>query len=309
MSHRSWGKRRRNRKKRGGAGLAKFKFPFIYQTDGCSIYLFQTGQWIPQLHSQERLQQVKKSFGGTFGQKRDYSGFEQCGKRTNEEHRREARETLHQTTLKDRQDVESKYGTRFTELMRLPYFDCVRFTIVDPMHNLFMGSAKHIMQNVWLKEERALLSDVNLKRIQQKVDEVQFPSGLGRLPNKIATSFGGFTADQWKTWTLNMPIYALKGELSGDHLEVWRAFVIACQILCSPFITVRDVMKADSLLKTFCTQFQRLYGSQEVTPNMHMHTQLSECVLDFGPVYAFWFFSFERYNGIVGGFQTNNRSI
>jgi len=211
--------------------------------------------------------------------------------------------------LKDRQDVESKYGTRFTELMRLPYFDCVRFTVVDPMHNLFMGSAKHIMQNVWLKEERALLSDVNLKRIQQKVDEVQFPSGLGRLPNKIATSFGGFTADQWKTWTLIMSIYALKGELSGDHLEVWRAFVIACQILCSPFITVRDAMKADSLLKTFCTQFQRLYGSQEVTPNMHMHTHLSECVLDFGPVYAFWLFSFERYNGIMGGFQTNNRSI
>ena len=88
-----------------------------------------------------------------------------------------------------------------------------------------------------------------------------------------------------------------------------ESFVIACQILCSPFITVRDVMKADSLLKTFCTQFQRLYGSQEVTPNMHMYTHLSECVLDFGPVYAFWLFSFERYNGIMGGFQTNNRSI
>ena len=44
-----------------------------------------------------------------------------------------------------------------------------------------------------------------------------------------------------------MPIYALKGELSGDHLEVQRAFVNEWKILCSPFVTVRDVMKADSL--------------------------------------------------------------
>ena len=31
--------------------------------------------------------------------------------------------------------------------------------------------------------------------------------------------------------------------------------------------------------------------------------------MDFGPVYSFWCYSFERYNGILGGYQTNNRSI
>ena len=41
---------------------------------------------------------------------------------------------------------------------------------------------------------------------------------------------------------------------------------------------------------------------------MHMHTHVIKCVLDFGPVYIFWLFSFERCNGIVGDFQTNNRS-
>ena len=97
--------------------------------------------------------------------------------------------------------------------MRLPYFDCVRFIIVDPMHNLFLGTAKHIMQNIWLNDTNPLLTEVQLKRIQDKVDEVKFPSSLGRLPNKISISFGGFTADQWKTWTLVMSLYALKGEL------------------------------------------------------------------------------------------------
>ena len=245
----------------------------------------------------------KKVFSGTFGEKRDYSGFDKCESRCNQEHRREAQETLNQSTLKERQEVESKYGTRYTELMRLPYFDCVRFTIVDPMHNLFLGSAKHILQNVWLNGPNPLLNDGQLKKIQDKVDNVRFPSSLGRLPNKISISFGGFTADQWKTWTLVMSIYALKGELPDEHLEVWRAFVIACKLLCRTFVTVSDVMEADSLLKTFCVKFEKLYGAERVSPNMHMHNHLCECVLDFGPVYACWLFSFERYNGIMGSFQ------
>ena len=112
----------------------------------------------------------KKVFDGAFGEKRDYFGFDKCESRSNQEHRREAQETLNQSTIKERQEVESKYGTRYTELMRLPYFDCVRFTIVDPMHNLFLGSAKHIMQNVWLSGPNPLLNDDQLKKIQDKVD-------------------------------------------------------------------------------------------------------------------------------------------
>ena len=40
-----------------------------------------------------------------------------------------------------------------------------------------------------------------------------------------------------------------------------------------------------------------------------MHRHILNCILDYGPVYAFWLFSFERYNGILGSYKTNNRSI
>ena len=76
-----------------------------------------------------------------------------------------------------------------------------------------------------------------------------------------------------------MSIFALKGELPDEHLEVRRAFVIACKLLCRTFVTVSDVIKADSLSKTFCVKFERLYGAEHVTPNMHMHTHLCQCVL------------------------------
>ena len=42
---------------------------------------------------------------------------------------------------------------------------------------------------------------------------------------------------------------------------------------------------------------------------MHLHCHLKECVIDCGPVHAFWCFSFERFNGILGSMQVNGRSI
>ena len=46
-----------------------------------------------------------------------------------------------------------------------------------------------------------------------------------------------------------------------------------------------------------------------VTPNIHFHCHLKECVIDCGPVHAFWCFSFERFNGILGAMQVNGRSV
>ena len=42
---------------------------------------------------------------------------------------------------------------------------------------------------------------------------------------------------------------------------------------------------------------------------MHLHGHLRECVSDYGPVYSFWCFAFERMNGVLGSYHTNNHSI
>ena len=52
-----------------------------------------------------------------------------------------------------------------------------------------------------------------------------------------------------------------------------------------------------------------LYVTDKVTPNMHLHMHILECILDFGPVYSFWLFSFERFNGILGEYSTSQRSV
>ena len=118
--------------------------------------------------------------------------------------------------------------------------------------------------------------------------------------------YTSLTADQWKTWTTVFSLYALHG-LLGDNR--WHLFVQACQLLTCPMITIENAEKGHELLLEFCTTFQSLHGSENVTPNMHLHTHLLQCIKDYGPVYLFWLFSFERYNGMLGNYKINQRSI
>jgi hypothetical protein len=92
-----------------------------------------------------------EAFGvGGVGVPNDYLGFENCRSRNIIEHRRQIEEILSNTTQEARSATESLYDARYSQLLRLPYFDYVCFTVVDPMHNLFLGTAKHLVE-VWLQ--------------------------------------------------------------------------------------------------------------------------------------------------------------
>lgn len=177
------------------------------------------------------------------------------------------------------------------------------------MHNLYLGTAKHMMKNVWLDEKNDFIDDDDFQRIQELVDSMTVPQDIGRIPGKISCSFSGFTADQWKNWTIVYSLFALKGVLPDNYLECWRHFVLACKSLGKRVLTDNDIELGDRHLMEFCKIFEELYGKELVTPNMHLHGHLKECLLDYGPFHSFWCFSFERFNGILGSFHTNNRSI
>lgn len=73
--------------------------------------------------------------------------------------------------------------------------------------------------------------------------------------------------------------------------------------MCHPNISLSQLHQADEALVSFCSHFEQLYGKDKCTPNKHLHCHLKECILDVGPLYSFCFFSFERYNGILGGMK------
>ncbi len=132
-------------------------------------------------------------------------------------------------------------------------------TIIDPMHNLMM--------NVW--SSLKLIDSTKLLAMQQAI------------PSKIASGFSGFTAEQWRNWTILYSLSALKDVLPREHFNCWHLFVRACHLLCSCEVMYNQVENADELLNSFCVAFESLYGKQYCTINLHLHGHLASCIEDF----------------------------
>ena len=217
-----------------------------------------------------------KEFPGSVGLM-DYFGFDRntWGNRTKERHVSDTLETKEKVTITATEKAESEKGCRYSALVLLPYFDGPKMLVVDPMHNLFLGSAKHFFKSLLIGRDIVKSTDLGL--IQHRVDSFTTPSGIGRIPLKIQSGFSQFTADQWKNWVLYFS--ALCGIVSGEFLECWCHFVLACRVLCIQKITVERVKLGDALLMQFCRRTERLFGKDCITPNMHL---LVECIFDYG---------------------------
>lgn len=114
---------------------------------------------------------------GTFG-KMNYSGFqrENWVYRTNDVHRKDVQAIVKCFTSTARKKKESELGGRYSSLLQLPYFDPVRMLAIDPMHNLYLGTAKHISSQIWVKQ--GMIDGPSLAKINDRIRALVVPSKI-----------------------------------------------------------------------------------------------------------------------------------
>ncbi|OAD74359.1 hypothetical protein PHYBLDRAFT_144807 [Phycomyces blakesleeanus NRRL 1555(-)] len=159
------------------------------------------------------------------------------------------------------------------ELHCLEYLDLVRGTIINPMHNLFLGTPKTLMDR-WIKGED--IQDSNFAAMQKTAE------------------------------TMIVPVL-LKDVLAKDRFKNWINFVDTCCLLIKPMITFNEVNTVHQFLQTFCTRYDELYNAKILTCNMHLHLHLRNKIRDFGPVYGYWLFGFEQFNELLKNLKTNRK--
>ncbi len=158
--------------------------------------------------------------------------------------------------------------------------------------------------------EREILTQDILTELNKRMENIQIPPGSSRwVPRNMKSEYNNFNSYQWKEWTLTYSMIALTGLVEAKYLNVWRDFVLACRLITQPIVSLTDAKAADKLFQKFGKGIEREFGGKAVKPNMHMHCHLYECIDDFGSVYSFWLYPFERYNGNLGDFHTNNHSM
>ena len=216
-------------------------------------------------------------------------------------HRQYAQEWIKCSAKNTREHHFKEHGVRWTELLRLPYMDPIRFAVVDPMHCLFLGVAKWIIKSIFVKQNKLTMEQ--LRVAQERMKHVDLPSDIGRIPAKIAIGNDGFsnlTADQWKTFIMIYSTTVLWDMLDDNDRKILGHFVRACNLLVARIITEDDLKEAQERLKDMAYLIECVYGPEFITSNIHLALHIPDCCRDYGPIYSFWLFPFERLNGYIG---------
>ena len=132
-----------------------------------------------------------------FGDKADYTNIDRTKwlPRTKADHKAKAFSYRDARIHMEQKVIEREHGVRYSVLNELPYFDPPRVCVIDPMHNLLLGTSK-CMMSVW--KSSGILQEANFDIIQEHVNSFKSPNDIGQMPLKIASGFAGFTAEQWK---------------------------------------------------------------------------------------------------------------
>jgi len=123
------------------------------------------------------------------------------------------------------------------------------------------------------------------------------------------SSYKSFTANQWKNWNILYSCVLLKDMLPSDDYRCWKCFIQGCVIINSYYLQESDIRSDHLFIQQFCIQFETLYDQENTTFNMYLHIHLIKTLLDFGPAHTSWCYAFKRYNGLLGSYSTNNKSI
>ena len=162
----------------------------------------------------------------------DFSSFarENWNPRKSSKQKNAAKRSLEKIGAAAQKRLCSELGARYSVLQELEYFDRISYFAVDPMHNFYLGTAKHMMMSVCLNEKIEFLNDEDFQFLEifsyTRKDFIKFLRIHSRSMEKLDISVFIVFAQR------NPP---------EDHLQRWRFFLLACKTLGMGDLTDNDI--------------------------------------------------------------------
>ena len=78
--------------------------------------------------------------------------------------------------------------------------------------------------------------------MQERVNLFKAPKEVDQIPQKIASSFSDFTADEWKNWTIIFSTPYLYDLLPEQDLKIWWMLVNCFLIILYPKVMQRKLL-------------------------------------------------------------------
>ena len=200
-----------------------------------------------------------------------------------------------------------KDSTPFSTLTTLPDGE-----IVDPLHAIYEGTF-YALHQLWFNstswEKDYYLGTFNIRNtINNVLQKVKIPTDYPRLRRDIQ-QFTFFTASEYKNYMHHISIFLFKEILPEKCFDHYLLYVLFVRILSKPAISNADIVYSSQLIHRFVDEFKDLYGTENMTFNLHCHLHLPMQVLKFGGFDKLNVFPLEGYFKICRALYFGTKGI
>ncbi|KII86134.1 hypothetical protein PLICRDRAFT_115269 [Plicaturopsis crispa FD-325 SS-3] len=219
------------------------------------------------------------------------------------------------------------FGVRWATFNLIPGWLPSSKTALDFMHNIFLGLICHIFMEILFKAymfSGAGGAHSEQQRFEKIVNAIKWPSHITRLPKNLGTNQSLKKADEWRrlltvtpvilwfTWSRGhgdaippgappIPQGATRNPShSREYRKIYSAILLLCagvRILASRQISMAQARVGQDFLSQYCRSLKLLGISTTINHHLAMH--YLKFIKLFGPIYAWWLFAFERFNGML----------
>ncbi|KAF9060780.1 hypothetical protein BDP27DRAFT_1385475 [Rhodocollybia butyracea] len=187
-------------------------------------------------------------------------------------------------------------------------------TVLDFMHAIYLG---------------ANCTNSAKQHFEDAINSIQWPTHITRLPKNLGQKQSLKKADKWRRLLTVTPIILwcawrnpndtipdteppvlsneqIKTTHSRRRLSLYNAVLYLCvavQLLSTKKISMSQANIGQTYFAHYCLSLLRLGVTLIINHQLAMH--FSTMIKMFGPVYGWWLFAFERFNGVLEKVKLN----
>lgn len=235
-------------------------------------------------------------------------------------------------TAERQKEIVTRHGVQYAAMDSLPGWRPALQTPVDPMHCIFLGIVAALFNLILIAAHMfgGIGGDDSPKmRFERSLNSVQWPSHITRLPKNLGTNQTVQKADEWRQLITIAPVILwltwrdpddsipdteppttasekIDTTHSRKRLSLYNAILYLCgavRLLTTKTITMAQAAVGQQYLVNYCQRMIML--GVELTINHHLAMHMEDFIRLFGPVYAWWLFAYERFNGMLEKVKLN----
>ncbi|XP_038150334.1 uncharacterized protein LOC119789497 isoform X2 [Cyprinodon tularosa] len=185
-------------------------------------------------------------------------------------------------------------------LMQLQHFQMINGFIPDYQHNVCLGITRQL-STLWFdssNKDSPWFIGKEINEVDRRLAKIKPPVEITRTTRSLSER-KFWKASEWRAFLLFYSLPVLKGILPARFWNHLFLLVFGIYTLLQHTIKTESILVAELALKKFVIVFQRLYGKNNMTFNIHLLTHTAHSVKQWGPLWATSTFSFESNMGTL----------